>query len=774
MRSTDRWFKKSPRPFADGAACRWIAPFLALAAAASVAAEDEIYGSLKTPWAADALNSQPWPEYPRPQMVRPAWVNLNGDWDYAILPRDETAPPAQWEGTIRVPFAAESQLSGVQRRVSPSQRLWYRRTFERPAGERILLHFDAVDWEATVWVNGTEIGWHRGGFDPFSFDVTGALQDGENELIVAVWDPSETGSQPRGKQVRRNRGIWYTTVTGIWQTVWLEPVPEASIERLETTPNVDDGHLAITVHGRGLSGETVRVVATEGMREVARVDGRPGQELELELAEIRLWSPDDPFLYGLEVQLVRFGEVVDAVSSYFGMRKIELGHDEQGHARMLLNGEPLFHYGFLDQGWWPDGLLTPPSDAALLFDIEQTKAMGFNTIRKHAKVAPARFYAHCDRLGILVWQDMPTAHPFSTGWVKAGRPDWDRPKESAEQFKEELEDMMQLTQPFPSVVMYVLHNEGWGQHDTIPLTKWMMDHDPSRLVNSASGWRDRRSGQIKDLHAYPGPAMEPAEENPGRAVVLGEFGGLGLSLPGHLWSDDGEKRGYGTSETPAALFDHYRYLIDGLRPMIHLGLSGAIYTQTTDVENEVNGLITYDRRVVKLPVAALRELHAGLYATDPDAPAEFILEDSELRPHIWRYTDLIPPSDEDWTALDFDDEAWKEGRAPFQNGALAPDLGTGTPWKTEKLRLRRSFTLDQTPDVLSIKVYAGSPARLWLNGRELLKLETQEAKHYEHFALPQASALLRNGKNVLAVELTAQGDQNGFDAGLYTYPAAED
>ena len=572
--------------------------FLAAAPALPLRAQSAPPSTLQTRWARDVERpgARVLPEYPRPQLVRAAWQNLNGWWSYAVTAKD-AAPPERWDGRIRVPFAIESQLSGVRRAVTPAERLWYRRAFTAPRlarGGRLLLHFGAVDWDATVTVNGHEVGTHRGGYDPFTFDITGALRRGASqELLVSVWDPTDSGPQPRGKQVLHPHGIWYSAVTGIWQTVWLEPVPGTYVAELTITPDVAAGAVRVATGVAGAAGPvTVHVTALDGKRTVAVASGPADSALTLAIPHPKLWAPGSAFLYRLAVQL----STGDAVRSYFGMRSIAVGPDGAGVNRLLLNGRPLFEFGTLDQGWWPDGLYTAPTEAARRFDLVTLRDLGFNLIRKHVKVEPARWYYWCDKLGFLVWQDMPSGENDTD----AGRAD----------FGAELEHVVDALRNHPSIVMWVPFNEGWGQHDTPRYVAWLKAHDPSRLVDDASGWTDERVGDVSDVHDYPGPAMPALEAH--RAAVLGEFGGLGLPVPGHTWIAEGNwgYRRYGTTDS---LWSAFRGLLGKLRPLIGDGLSAAVYTQTSDVETEVNGLMTYDRAVVKLPpeaAAALRSLYA--------------------------------------------------------------------------------------------------------------------------------------------------------------------
>ncbi len=590
-----------------------IALLLLSLAAASAADWKPSEGPLTTPWTAQVTAERPLPEYPRPQMARKEWTNLNGLWDYAIRPQTEAAP-AKYDGQILVPFAVESALSGVKQPLTPEQRLWYRRTFTAPnlKGKRLLLHFGAVDWRAEVWVNGKALGKHEGGYDPFSFDVTAALRpQGPNELVVAVWDPTDAGPQPRGKQVLNPNGIWYTAVSGIWQTVWLEPVPEAHISELLLTPDLDARQLRLTVRADAAADFTATVRLAG--KAVGRATGKANEPVTIALSELKPWSPDSPTLYDVEISL-RGG---DRVASYFGMRKIEVRKDAAGFNRLFLNGKALFQIGPLDQGWWPDGLYTAPTDEALRSDIDTLKKLGFNMSRKHVKVEPARYYYWCDKLGFMVWQDLPSAMPKGHASVKRnGGADVEFTAPEDAIFRHELEALVHNLANAPSVVAWVPFNEGWGQHETNAILKWVKSLDPTRLVNAPSGWEDRGFGDMKDMHQYPGPAMYPVM--PDRASVLGEFGGLGLPLEGHLWWNK-RNWGYQSFEDRAKLQGRYQELMEKLETLAKEGLAAAIYTQTSDVEGEVNGLLTYDRKVVKYDAAKLAEWHKRVIAAGSPA-----------------------------------------------------------------------------------------------------------------------------------------------------------
>ncbi|MEQ9442864.1 MAG: glycoside hydrolase family 2 TIM barrel-domain containing protein [Cyclobacteriaceae bacterium] len=570
--------------------------------------------SLMTRWAEDLSPTNAHQEYPRPQMVREQWLNLNGLWDYAIT-EQEIGMPTQYTGKILVPFPVESALSGVKQMVKPNQKLWYRRTFQVPEdwnAEQLLLHFGAVDWQATVWLNGQKVGEHKGGYDPFTLEISGATSaENEHELVVEVWDPTDEGTQPLGKQTLDPRGIWYTPTTGIWQTAWLEPTPASYIERIRLTPNIDDGTLTVSVQTNDeATAAELQLVATDGGQEVATQQGSDNLPVVLSIPSPKLWSPDNPFLYDLSVALVDAeGNVVDQVKSYFGMRKIAVAKADDGYNRLFLNNEPLFQIGPLDQGFWPDGLYTAPSDEALKYDIEVTKQMGFNMARKHVKVEPDRWYYWCDKLGLLVWQDIPSGDER----VRRDGQEIQRSPDSAEQFESELKALMDDFYNHPSIVMWVVFNEGWGQYETARLAEWAQEYDPTRPINAASGWLDMGVGDVSDMHDYPGPDMPDTEA--GRISALGEFGGQALAIPEHLWVADLSKAPthFETSSSADSLLQAYQALYRPLDSLRQQGLAAAVYTQTTDVESEVNGLLTYDREVIKMDIDTLAATHRALY-----------------------------------------------------------------------------------------------------------------------------------------------------------------
>ncbi len=579
-----------------------------------------------TEWAAKVDPAKPLNEYPRPQLTRKNWMNLNGLWQYTVLPvATASAIPATTEGKILVPFAIESALSGVGKSVGKDSVLWYKNTFQVPASMRkgkVLLHFGAVDWATEVYINNVKTGEHKGGYDPFSFDITSSLKKGTaQEIAVRVWDPGDDGPQPRGKQVKKPEGIWYTPVTGIWQTVWIENVPETYITSIDKTPDIDNNTIAVTVSTNNLQpGDEIIVKALDGPQLIATQAVNNNEAAKLLIPAAKLWSPATPFLYDLQVSILRKGKIIDEAGSYFALRKISMKADEKGMQRMLLNNQFVFQYGPLDQGWWPDGLYTAPTDEALLFDIAETKNMGFNMIRKHVKVEPARWYYHADKLGMLVWQDMPSGDLGGNSWdsrpgqITGRKMEKDRTAESEAIFRTEWNAIIKALQPFPCIVVWVPFNEAWGQFKTKEITDWTKQLDPSRLVNAASGGNFiENAGEIFDLHNYPDPQM-PAPYLFGKkqVLVLGEFGGLGLPMENHTWQDK-NNWGYQSFKNQQELETRYARLMNDLTALIPLGLSAAVYTQTTDVEIETNGLMTYDRKIFKIDPNKLKEMHEKLY-----------------------------------------------------------------------------------------------------------------------------------------------------------------
>ncbi len=586
---------------------------------------------IKTSWAAEVSPANVHPEYPRPQMVRANWKSLNGLWEYAIT--GKTAPePERYDGRILVPFAVESSLSGVGRKLTADDALWYRTRFVVPKGwNRVKLNFEAVDWKTEVYVDGVLVGTHTGGYTHFSFDVTPYIRKGvSNTLVLKVTDATDNDFQPRGKQVSNPGGIWYTAVSGIWQSVWMESVSPTHVEDYYAVSDLTDRTVDVSVCVAGAKeGDLVRVTLLEGgvgysteqpsdgnsRRVVSRADAVPGTTVTLPVPEMQRWSPDSPYLYGLEISILRGKTVLDRVQGYTAMREISIG-SERGIKRMALNGKNLFQFGPLDQGWWPDGLYTAPTDAALKFDIQKTKDFGFNMIRKHIKVEPSRWYYYCDQLGMLVWQDMPSFgdnhlnrwefHNYDEGT------DFPATYLAKANYRKEWREIIAQLKKFPSIVVWVPFNEAWSQFDTRAIVDYTRELDPTRLVNMASGgnWT-KGCGDILDNHHYPYPAMHLWD--PDMVNVLGEYGGIGLALEGHLWQPD-RNWGYVQYKNGEQVLAEYENFAGQLIQLVSQGCAAAVYTQTTDVEIEVNGLMTYDR-ILKLDEARLKEINRRVIAS---------------------------------------------------------------------------------------------------------------------------------------------------------------
>lgn len=573
---------------------------------------------IMTEWGENIDPNNVLPEYPRPQLVRGEWINLNGLWDYAIKPANEEMPEI-FDGKILVPFAVESALSGVGKSVGEDDALWYSREFKLPKewkNSRIRLNFGAVDWKAEVYVDDKFVGEHKGGYAPFAFDITDSLSKKKtHKLVVKVTDGTDSAFQPRGKQVANPNGIWYTAVTGIWQTVWMEPVNEVVVESYSAKADIEKSILNVRAIARGAKfGDDCLIELIENGEVISSANGA---DVILNVENPKLWSPDSPYLYDLRITISRNGEILDQVMGYAAMREISVVVDKKGYKRMALNGEPLFQYGTLDQGWWPDGLYTAPTDEALKFDIEKTKEFGFNMIRKHVKVEPARWYWHCDHIGMLVWQDMPNIHDNSLG--KWGRRHYDEgidtpvPNEWKDNYCKEWKEIIQTNEVFPSIVMWVPFNEAWGQFNTEEIVQYTKFLDDTRLVNYASGGNFVRcSGDVLDLHNYPNPAMYLFDKD--YVNVMGEYGGIGFPVEGHLWQTD-KNWGYIQYKSADEVADTYEEYANELIGFVKKGFSGAIYTQTTDVEGEVNGLMTYDRKVIKLNVDRIKAINSKVIAS---------------------------------------------------------------------------------------------------------------------------------------------------------------
>jgi beta-galactosidase/beta-glucuronidase len=583
---------------------RFLLPLFALSLLAErVVQAEPFYGAVHPPvhtrWDTQITPDHVLPEYPRPQLVRNDWQNLNGTWNFITTTKD--APqPTEFTGKILVPFPYESWLSGINKMIGPDQRMWYRREFTVPeawSGKRILLHFGAVSYDAAVYLNGKQVGTHQGDYDGFSIDITDALKaSAPQELVVSAWNPVQTGTQPNGKQSTGSYSIWHTASSGIWQTVWLEPVPVARIASLKFTPDIDKGVLNLAVAGAGTTaGDKIEAVAMDGSQEVGRIAGEVGAPLALPVPNAKLWSPEQPFLYDLKVTLTHAGQPSDTVTSYFGMRKISMAKDAKGIPRIMLNNKPSFALGVLDQGFWPDGIYTAPTDDALRFDVEMLKKYGFNTDRKHVKVEPDRWYYWCDKLGVLVWQDMPSM-PGNQSSSDVRITD-----AAATEFEKELKAMVDGRGDHPCIVTWIIFNESWGQYDTRRLADWMKQYDPSRLVDSVSGFVDYHAGDFQDRHDYGNPPSAPAQDN--RISIIGEFGAVPGDAHGNAFTAMMKKM------VPIVAASH---------------ISGTIYTALSDEEQERDGaLLTDDRKPQADPaaVAAANKLIADAAVTDEAATA---------------------------------------------------------------------------------------------------------------------------------------------------------
>lgn len=579
-------------------------------------------GPLMTQWTKAVTPKRVLPEYPRPQLARKEWLNLNGLWNYEITAKDMAQPPTQFSGSIMVPFCIESALSGVMKPLTPNDRLWYHRTFKVPAGwvgQRVLLHFGAVDYETAVRLNGKELGVHRGGYDSFTYDITDVLKaGGTQDLTVSVYDGTVDQGQVRGKQTLRSGGASYTACSGIWQTVWLEPVPETRIEDIVQVSDIDSGSLTLTVDVKGATeGDQIEAVALDNGKEVAFGRSPVGGKIMLAIANAKLWWPDSPFLYDLKVSLVRQSRKIDSIDSYFGMRKVSLANDSKGFSRMQINNKYMIQIGVLDQGFWPDGVYTAPTDEALRYDIEAMKKMNLLVSRKHVKLEPERWYYWADKLGILVWQDMPSQYNTQGDRIV----DRAQSRDAAIQFEKELKAMVEGRRNHPSIIMWTLFNEAWGQYDSWRLTRWVKTLDPTRLVNTASGFVQKGAGDIMDSHGGVPPDVH------GMASVISEAAGFGVVTKDHVWSaekgwaygaygSDGRIRPNVAVELTPAAIDWYTQKLIGVitdfrKGQAENGLSGWIKTQITDVETECNGLLTYDRAVFKIDVKQVANAVTG-------------------------------------------------------------------------------------------------------------------------------------------------------------------
>lgn len=692
------------------------------------------------------------PEYPRPQLERSSWMNLNGIWQFQPgIGAQEALPEEDLTGKVLVPFAIESAISGVMKHHS---RIWYRRYFSVPEswkGQRIRLNFGAADYETEVFINGTSVGTHLGGYDPFSFDITDYLKtSGEQEITVRVFDPTDAGGFPRGKQTLYPGGIMYTSVTGIWQTVWLEPVPETAIETILMVSDIDQQQLTLTVNTSGDSpGLTFQAKVKDEGSVIQTAEGNTNQEVQIPIPNQKLWSPDSPFLYDLEIILQGDAEAIDSVKSYFGMRKISV-EDDDGHKKLFLNNEFLFHHGPLDQGFWPDGIYTAPTDEALKYDIEMTKAFGFNMIRKHIKVEPYRWYYWADKLGLLVWQDMPSANSYTDT----------HPPVDQVAYERELTRMVESLRNNPSIVMWVIFNESQGQHRTTELVEKVMSMDPTRVVNQASGGSFFDVGHILDVHSYPPPSVPTSSI---QALACGEFGGVGYKIHGHLWNDG---FGYVMANNEEEFFDYYEeYMKQVTIFKTNNGLSAAVYTEITDVEVEVNGLLTYDRLekvdLQRIRAANTQVIEREIFLTD-------VVPSSQQEGQIWQYTNTQPPGN--WTEEPFDDSGWNSGKAGFGTEGT-PGAVARTLWNSPNIWIRRKVPVGDLSgierDKLVLTIHHDEDCKVYING-VLAASTTGWTTSYVHLPISTAAknAIRSNSINTIAIHCTQTTGGQYIDAGI--------
>ena len=731
-----------------------------------------VQGRIMTPWGEKMTSSNTWMNYPRPNMVRSEWTNLNGLWQFAVTKINEEMPKDEnWQQAILVPFAPESALSGVGRLTEPDETLWYKRTFEIAEvkkGIRYFLNFEAVDWRCQVFVNGFEAtaAPHIGGNVPFSVEVTDLVKEGENTLVVTAWDPSNSYGQPTGKQSLNPGGCFYTRVSGIYGSVWMETTPKGYITGYNVESDIDKGEAKVTVSCAGdLAGAKVTAEVSFGGEKVAEgeiADWSKG--LTLSIPEPKLWDINEGNLYDLTLTLeTAFGK--DEVKGYFGMRKIEFKKDELGVQRIYLNNKKIFMQGTLDQGWWPDGLLTPPSDEAMQYDIDILKEHGFNFMRKHIKIEPRRYYYLCDKAGFPVWQDM----------VSGGQ----KPEEKYHIYRAELAEMIKDLRNFPSIVVWIAYNEGWGQPDkekSVETTKWLKQIDTTRLISETSGWTDHHAGDMKDHHQYPSPL--PTPKNDDRLTIVGEFGGLGLFVEGHLW-DPEKKWGYRSDANVEDSLKRYAEIMDNLARTSHESFAGSVYTQTTDVETEANGLVTYDRKVVKYPTDKMREMHKRVekiaLSTKPMTRKCFMPKGTEEKV-VWKYTFKKPKGK--WSEASFNDDSWKEGEGGFGNKVIIRDLGAKpkTEWDTDKIYLRRVFMLKEVPDEnIEMDIFYDEDPVVYVNGVEVFKQEGYN-QGYTPVLLKkeEVKKVFKKGENVIAIGCKNKNGGAMIDVGFYSELKLED
>ena len=729
-----------------------------------------VSGTIMTSWAASVTPDNALQEYPRPQMVRKEWKNLNGLWDFAITIGTNNNPIQVYNRKILVPFCVESALSGIKESIGGSQEMMYRRTFNIPEnwkGKRILLHFQAVDYYARVWIDGKFVGEHKGGYEAFQFDITDFLKSDENhEVNLVVWDPSNTGTQPVGKQtlLGLSRGR-YTPTSGIWQTVWMEPVEDVSIQGLKILPDVDMGTLTVDVALKGWAyNHQIKVQAFDKGVEIASSETTQGKPVSLKIPNPKLWSPESPYLYDLKISLLQGGKDIDEVESYFAMRKISMSRDAAGFMRINLNNKEIFQIGPLDQGYWPDGILTPPTDEALKFDVEYLKKINCNMDRVHVKVQPDRFYYYCDKLGILIWQDMVSPRSGISRSEVGGAKEWET----------EWEAIIDQLYNHPSIIQWTVFNESWGQYDTERLTDWAKRKDPSRIVSNASGWTDRNVGDIRDFHDYtfyPSIAWVPV--NYPRAMVIGEGGGFDLPLKDHLWTPDLsmpekiDRAGDISRESvsSSAVFDErYTGWVENISILRNYGLNAVVYTQISDVENEVNGWLTYDRKVSKIPIERLAKIHSILFKASPQVKTD-IIPLSRITPQEWQYSFSEP--DKDWFKKG-NPGKWNTGKAPFGTSQMnIPEVKIR--WESSTLFLQKDFTIKTIPSKIGVVIYNSGITNIYINGEFVMQINSMlrqdpELKVSEVMLPEKALSLLKTGTNHIAVRVAFNNTSQLFNA----------
>jgi len=707
---------------------------------------------LMTPYAATIDTANVLGEYPRPQMVREKWMNLNGIWQFQPgLSVTEAQPKGKLASKILVPFPVESAISGVMKHYD---KMWYRRTFTVPtnwAGQRLLIHFGAVDYECEVFVNKLSVGVHKGGYDPFSFDISSKIKgQGQQEITVRVSDPTDDGGQPRGKQTLHPGGIMYTPTSGIWQSVWLEPLPQTAISDIKLVPDVDNSTLSLKAFTSGnAAGLTVDVEVKDGTNTVATFSGNANADLVIQVPNPKLWSPVSPFLYDLKITLKSGNAKIDSLTSYFGLRKISMAQVGE-FKKMMLNNEFLFQFGPLDQGFWPDGLYTAPTDLAIQNDLLKNKEFGYNMIRKHIKVEPYRWYYWADKLGILVWQDMPSPNSYTNN---------PQPIDKVA-YKSEMETMIKTHWNSPSIISWVVFNESQGQHNTEELVNDVMSLDPSRLVNQASGGSNFGVGHIIDAHSYPPPACPNSST---QILVCGEYGGIGYPVANHIWKDGPT---YVTIKNEKELLDMYNaFAEDLIQFKTNNGLSAAVYTELTDVEAELNGLMTYDR-VVKADINKLFEtnqkvIYKNSYLTE-------VLPTSLTNGNLWRYTTTKPA--DNWYYNYYNDTKWLKGTGGFGSEGT-PGGKIRTPWTTPDIWMRQNFMLGNlTPDLLEnlvLLVHHDENCEIYINGVLAGTLTGYTAGYITFQMNDQAKkALMPNASNTISIHChQTQGGQY-IDAGI--------